>query len=157
MSRTSFRCMTIAPIAALLLCTLAVTVSCRVDEEPEWTTHQTPLEVDPVDYVHLVGWWSNGQQLLRLESDGGYRFYQNNVFAETPLHQGRWEKHTHARIRLDPYEEASVEPLSVEIHRIGDEYVLWVPEYGEFQKTAEPDLPLRFEPPPFQPMSSNTA
>lgn len=153
MTESAPRCLIGAAIAALLITIAAITPGCAIPEEERWTVRDTPLEVDPTEYIQIAGWWSNGMELLHVDSGGRYRLYDSPTHAQ-PLHEGRWHRETHTRLRLEPYTGMDVEPLSVEILRRDEEYLLRVPGYADFRRTEAPEPPLRLRPPPIEPASS---
>lgn len=66
---------------------------------------QTPLPLDPTEHHDFDGWWSNGQQLLRLDVDAGYELFATTNQYGQPIQRGRWSQQNYATLWLEPYSE----------------------------------------------------
>ena len=63
----------------------------------------TPLDFDPAKPEPLEGWWSNGQELLRLEPNGAYRFWLTQDRFAPPADRGAWRRSNYVLFDLESY------------------------------------------------------
>lgn len=75
------------------------------------------VSLDPEKPFPIVGWWSNGTQMLEVAPDGAYRLYESQNQYRKPMEVGRWHRQNHAAFWLEPYtmrkEEQTRVPLSI--------------------------------------------
>lgn len=140
---------------------LSALAACQMPDDTR-TQRDVPRTTGPDERMDLTGWWSNGDQLLRLERDGRYLFYETDARHEPPLHRGRWDLRSQDRLTLEPYTELDMDTQSVDILADNGELVLRVPDYPDFRPTSAPQFNHQREQsprPPFEPepMSNNTA
>ncbi|MCP3904159.1 MAG: hypothetical protein GY715_11050 [Planctomycetes bacterium] len=64
----------------------------------------TPLTVDPMEPNELAGWWSNGEEMLRLDAPGSYaRFATTNRY-DGVIERGLWTNDRYFELHLVPYD-----------------------------------------------------
>ncbi len=78
----------------------------------------TPLELDPTEQIELTGWWSNGEQMLRLQQDGSYWRYASANRYHAAAEHGKWWQHSYAALWLAPYQQLVRPPTRVAITKI---------------------------------------
>lgn len=100
----------------------------------------TPLELDPTEQYELVRWWSNGQQLLRLDDDASYALYEGQNRYAKPQERGRWSRQSYAVLWLEPYGGRSPRPTRVRVMKVDDTIALQV-------RDLKPLLALKAPPP----------
>ena len=119
-------------IAALLPAIFLALPACKSkaqkEEEASWRM-DTPLPHDPTDKFELGPWWSNGRQLLNLQTDGFYALYDNNNRYSKPLERGRWSQQSYAVLWLEPYSQRSQPPTRVGITKMDDRLALALPKF----------------------------
>lgn len=75
------------------------------------------VSLDPERPFPILGWWSNGTQMIEVAEDGAYRLYDTQNRYRKPIETGRWHRQNHAAFWLEPYtmrkEERSRVPLSI--------------------------------------------
>ncbi|MFM8873934.1 MAG: hypothetical protein ACKOJI_11415 [Phycisphaerales bacterium] len=60
------------PTAALLLLALALPALAAQNAKQ---VREAPMDFDPAKPERIEGWWSNGQELMRLDPNGAYRMW----------------------------------------------------------------------------------
>lgn len=161
MTQPLTRCLLIPCAIVTLSMALACVAGCRAPEET-FTMRDRPVGVDPAYRVDVIGWWSNGQELLHIDRDGGYQLYADSALLDSPLQRGRWEHRTPSRLSLEPYTEIDTEPLNVQVMAVDNEYVLRMPGYADFRAAPARQVPdrrdreenLELRPSPIQSMSN---
>ncbi len=77
---------------------------------PSWAQSDAPvpppipsLDIDPTEKIDATGWWSNGRELLLIQSDGSYRLWKgtNRFLAADDI--GRWDRQTYRTLWLETY------------------------------------------------------
>ena len=87
-------------------------------EAPAASPRDIPtVRLDPERPFPVIGWWSNGAQMIELSPDGAYRLYDSANRYRKPLEVGRWNRQNHAAFWLEPYtmrkDDRTRVPLSV--------------------------------------------
>src|SRR5687767_11356489 len=115
---------------AVLVANFVVCIGCesRHMRDPEPMV-STPLEFDPTEQFELSRWWSNGKQLLRLESNASYALYPDQNRYRLPLERGRWSQQSYAVLWLEPYTQRELVRQRVGITKIDKKFALVVPKY----------------------------
>jgi hypothetical protein len=116
-------------IATVMSTALLLGAGCASEPEPEpyearLATPVTTLEIDPTDEIDVVGWWSNGVDLLRLDPEGSYALFADNNHHQRPIERGRWVRASYAWVRLEPYGALARDPVRVELARLDGEIAL---------------------------------
>jgi len=101
----------------------------KTSSNPTYMAHHdsTPLALDPTAPVPVEGWWSNGRQLLTLESDGAFRLWSGMNRFDMPLQTGRWSRPTYAVVELEPYGTRVPERNRCQLESAGTEVRLVIP------------------------------
>lgn len=98
------------------------------------------VSLDPEHPLPILGWWSNGAQMLEVAEDGAYRLYDSTNRYRKPLEVGRWHRQNHAAFWLEPYtmrkEDRSRVPLSI----LDERPVISVRKYAPMAFIEEPPL-----------------
>jgi hypothetical protein len=107
----------LAPAAFALVVAFAPAVA-AVAEPPSTPQRNVPtVSLDPEHPFPIVGWWSNGREMLDVAEDGAYRLYDSQNRYRKPIEVGRWHRQNHAAFWLEPYtmrkEERTRVPLSI--------------------------------------------
>src|SRR5262245_19414436 len=90
----------------LLIALSGMLASCKSKQEKVREAEQLtpmPLEFDPTEKYELAHWWSNGQQLLRLDDNAAYAVYPDANRYARPIERGRWGQVSYAVLWLEPY------------------------------------------------------
>jgi hypothetical protein len=98
----------------------------QIQEEAMWHM-DTPLPHDPMDKDVLAQWWSNGNQLLRLQSNHYYLLYDSNSRYDRARERGRWDQDGYALLWLDPYNTLQTESTRASITKIDGRLAIIVP------------------------------
>jgi hypothetical protein len=64
---------------------------------------EVQLDFDPAKPEPIVGWWSNGRELLHLAPNGAYRMWVSQDRFKYPLEVGAWRRENYAFFDLEPY------------------------------------------------------
>lgn len=132
-------------LAVTLIAAIIIT-GCRSpdDKLPPRVIH-TPLEIDPMDRHEFTGWWSNGEQLLRLNPDASYVLWPTQNRYQAPRERGRWSQQSYAVLRLEPYTRYRIDPHRVRIIKVGDEVGIQLPGMEPKLMIDRPPLMLEDE------------
>ena len=95
------------------------------DLVPEPVVH-TPLAFDPTEDYDIDPWWSNGEQMLRLDEAGSYALYATQNRYEKPTQRGRWDHQSYAVVRLEPYGRFRQEWIRGAVSRIDGEIAITI-------------------------------
>lgn len=121
------RCMLMIALATALM------GGCKSDSrkqlEAEAALIPTPLEHDPTHRIELARWWSNGNELLRLDPNAAYALYDSQNRYDAPIERGRWSQPSYAVVWLEPYNTITVDPRRVSITRINGRLALVIPDH----------------------------
>lgn len=129
-------------VAVVPLLSLSL-VACESSQTDEPTMMlRTPLPLDPTEHHEIVGWWSNGSEMLELGRDGGFRFYDTQNRYLPPAERGSWVKKSYAVAWLEVYNDLAPLQVRVAISKIDDELALTIPDFAPM---------LRLEGPPAAP------
>lgn len=117
------------------------TAGCQSPEDklPPRVVH-TPLEIDPMDRHEFTGWWSNGEELLRLNPDASYVLWPMQNRYRAPRERGRWSQQSYAVLRLEPYTRYRTDPHRVRIIKIEDEIGVQVPDMEPMRMISQPPM-----------------
>ncbi len=104
--------------AAFALAVILASPSASAAEPPASAPRNVPtVSLDPEHPFPIVGWWSNGREMLDVAEDGAYRLYDSQNRYRKPIEVGRWHRQNHAAFWLEPYtmrkEERTRVPLSI--------------------------------------------
>ncbi|MBX3356060.1 MAG: hypothetical protein KF724_10245 [Phycisphaeraceae bacterium] len=97
-----------------------------------------PLTIDPTKPVEVLGWWSNGRQLLQLSDDGAYRLWAGTNRFDAPLQTGRWSRLHYAAVELIPYGTRTPERTRCDLEPAGSEIRLLVPDLNPMVRFEQP-------------------
>jgi hypothetical protein len=61
------------------------------------------LDIDPTEEIDVRGWWSNGRELLLIETDGKYKLWKGTNRFVAPDDVGRWDRQTYRTLWLETY------------------------------------------------------
>ena len=98
----------------------------------------TPLEFDPTEHYELSRWWTNGTQLLRLESNASYALYPDQNRYRTPMQRGRWSQQSYAVLWLEPYTQREPMRQRVGITKLDGKLALMIPKYKPMHAIKSP-------------------
>lgn len=63
----------------------------------------SPIEFDPANPEPVTGWWTNGKELMRLETNGAYRLWMTQDRFQRPVEVGAWRRSNYVYFELEPY------------------------------------------------------
>lgn len=66
-------------------------------------TSDEPMDFDPAKPERIEGWWSNGVELMRLDSNGAYRVWVSQDRFKRPVELGAWRRTNYVFFDLEPY------------------------------------------------------
>jgi hypothetical protein len=66
-------------------------------------TPPSPIDFDPANPEPVVGWWTNGKELLRLETNGAYQLWITQDRYQRPVEVGAWRRSNYVYFELEPY------------------------------------------------------
>jgi hypothetical protein len=125
----------------IAMCVLAVVMvaGCKSDEEllPP-PVLATPLPLDPTEQYELARWWSNGEQMLRLDRAGSYALYNSTNRYRPPAERGTWDKQSYASIWLRPYSAMPRSDTRVAISKLDGELALQLGTLKPMRAIEEP-------------------
>lgn len=118
-------------LAYMLVTTTVLAGGCKSATDKQFEREQVliqpALEHDPTNPIELVQWWSNSDQLLRLDDDAAYMLFDGHNRFSRPAEQGRWSQQSYAMMWLEPYTTRTVEPRRVSITKIDGRAALVIP------------------------------
>jgi hypothetical protein len=133
----------LVPLVTLALLAFAACAftGCRSPEDklPPVVIH-TPLDVDPMDRHEFTGWWTNGEQLVRLNPDASYVLWPTQNRYQPPHERGRWSQQSYAVLRLEPFTRYHTDPHRVRILKVGDEIGIQLPGMEPMTMIERPAL-----------------
>ncbi|MBL9121661.1 MAG: hypothetical protein JNL80_17270 [Phycisphaerae bacterium] len=99
-------------------------------EAPATSPRDIPtVRLDPERPFPVIGWWSNGAQMIELSPDGAYRLYDSANRYRKPLEVGRWNRQNHAAFWLEPYTMRKDDRTRVPLSVVDDQVVINVRKY----------------------------
>jgi hypothetical protein len=87
-------------LAAALLLALALPA---VAAQNAKQVREAPMDFDPAKPERVEGWWSNGQELMRLDPNGAYRMWLTQDRFKRPVEVGAWRRSNYVFFDLEPY------------------------------------------------------
>ncbi len=66
-------------------------------------TAPAPLDFDPARPERVEGWWTNGQELIRLEPNGAYQLWLTQDRFARPVEVGAWRRSNYIFFDLESY------------------------------------------------------
>jgi len=110
-------------------------------EEPREQPHITATNnLDPEHPAPIVGWWSNGEQLLEVAPDSSYRIYATQNRYRKSIENGRWNRQNHAAFWLEPYTRRKEERSRVALSLVGETPVISLRKYKAMRLLSEAPL-----------------
>lgn len=91
----------LAAIAALLLAAGATVPHAHAQNQKR--TPDAPLDFDPAKPERIDGWWTNGTELMRLDTNGAYRLWVSQDRFKYPVEVGAWRRTNYVYFDLEPY------------------------------------------------------
>ena len=89
----------LAALAALL----AAACSPALLAQNSGQTPPSPIEFDPANPEPVTGWWTNGKELMRLETNGAYQLWMTQDRFQRPVEVGAWRRSNYVYFELEPY------------------------------------------------------
>ena len=90
-------------IAVLAVLALVASPAPRALAQNSRKLDEVQLDFDPAKPEPVVGWWSNGRELLHLAPNGAYRMWVSQDRFKYPLEVGAWRRENYAFFDLEPY------------------------------------------------------
>jgi hypothetical protein len=91
----------LAAIAAMLLAAGAAVQHAHAQNQKR--TPDAPLDFDPAKPERIDGWWTNGTELMRLDTNGAYRLWVSQDRFKYPVEVGAWRRTNYVYFDLEPY------------------------------------------------------
>jgi hypothetical protein len=124
--------------ALTLLLTAAVGLAPSAHAQNSGKFDEVPLEFDPAKPEPVVGWWSNGKELLHLAPNGAYRLWVSQDRFKYPLEVGAWRRENYAFFDLEPYRAKPGTRIRVNMQKDGAVTELARDGMGDFRWSAMP-------------------
>jgi hypothetical protein len=86
------------PVAALLCWDSGIALA-----QNSGQTAPAPLDFDPARPEKVEGWWTNGQELIRLEPNGAYQLWLTQDRFARPVEVGAWRRSNYIFFDLESY------------------------------------------------------
>ncbi len=61
------------------------------------------MDIDPTEKIDINGWWTNGKELLRVQPDGAFQWWDQPNRFRPPSKIGRWDRQNYRTFWLEPY------------------------------------------------------
>ncbi|MSR29087.1 MAG: hypothetical protein EXS03_05865 [Phycisphaerales bacterium] len=94
---------TVALFAAALVGGAALAQSDRPAHAPAIVPSVPTLDLDPTQRIDIQGWWSNGTEIILVQSDGAFLWWRQNNRFRPPTLAGRWDRQNYRTFWLEPY------------------------------------------------------
>jgi len=98
------------------------------------------VNLDPERPAPIVGWWSNGTQLLDVAPGGAYRLFASQSRYLKPIEVGRWHRQNYAAFWLDPYSARKEQRTRVALSKIDDALVVTVRNFEPMTRSDAPPV-----------------
>jgi len=100
----------------------------------------TPLAIDPMEEYEVIGWWSNGHQLLRLDESGSFALFAEPNRYRRPREFGHWSRQSYAHLALEPYHAMRTVRHRASIERVDGRVALRVYDLDPFFAVQGPPV-----------------
>ena len=102
MKRIKHTCALTACLTALCVQTAAIAQD-QKPSAPAIIPANSKLDIDPTETISIIGWWTNGEEIMLIKQDGAFNWWgQPNRF-RPPSKIGRWDRQNYRTIWLEPY------------------------------------------------------
>ena len=102
MERAKQTCALAACLTTLCMHTAAVAQD-RAPSAPAIIPASSKLDIDPTETISIIGWWTNGKEIMLIKEDGAFNWWgQPNRFLP-PSKIGRWDRQNYRTFWLEPY------------------------------------------------------
>lgn len=96
--------------------------------------------LDPEHPEPVIGFWSNGVELLELAPEGTYRLFDTQNRYRKPVEVGRWSRQNYATLWLEPYTARKEERSRIALSKLGEKTTLSVRKYRPMIFLTTPPL-----------------
>ena len=102
MKRIKHTCALTACLTTLCVHTVAIAQG-QKPSAPAIIPANSKLDIDPTETISVIGWWTNGEEIMLIKQDGAFNWWgQPNRF-RPPSKIGRWDRQNYRTIWLEPY------------------------------------------------------
>ena len=102
MKRIKHTCALTAGVTALCIHTAAIGQD-QKPSAPAIIPANSKLDIDPTETISIIGWWTNGEEIMLIKQDGAFNWWgQPNRF-RLPSKIGRWDRQNYRTFWLEPY------------------------------------------------------
>jgi len=102
MKRIKHTCALTACLTTLCVHTAAIAQD-QKPSAPAIIPADSKLDIDPTETISIIGWWTNGEEIMLIKQDGAFNWWgQPNRF-RPPSKIGRWDRQNYRTIWLEPY------------------------------------------------------
>ncbi|MFO0963516.1 MAG: hypothetical protein U0625_11520 [Phycisphaerales bacterium] len=102
------------------------------------TLPDAPLDFDPARPEPVVGWWTNGTELMRLEPNGAYQMWITQDRFQRPAEVGAWRRSNYVYFDLEPYRAKPGTRDRVRLEKEAGETVIVREGMKHFRRSATP-------------------
>lgn len=127
-----------AALAALAVATLLAASPMAAAPQNSGQIAEVPLEFDPAKPEKVEGWWFNGQDLLRLESNGAYRMWITPDRFASPVEVGAWRRSNYVLFDLEPYRAKPGTRVRVQLVKVNGETCIQRDGMRPFKRSMGP-------------------
>jgi len=125
-------------LAAAALVTLLAPPSAAAAPQNSGQIAEVPLEFDPAKPEKVEGWWFNGQDLMRLESNGAYRMWITPDRFASPVEVGAWRRSNYVYFDLEPYRAKPGARVRVQLVKVNGETCIQRDGMRPFKRSMGP-------------------
>lgn len=129
-----------AKLSAVLVVSGLAFCGCQTGEREEQRIVHTPLELDPSNPPEIVGWWSDGEKLLRVDQSRRYVRYDSLNRFKAGRERGRWTRRSYAHFWIEPDATGPHGMEQIRLRMIDEEIALLVPGRGPFFRINKPPI-----------------
>jgi hypothetical protein len=97
-----------------------------------------PLPFDPTEKYELARWWSNDNELLRLDDSAAYALFDSQNRYRRPIERGRWSQRSFDVLWLEPYSKLKPDRKRVAITKVNGRIMLELPRLKPMRGLQEP-------------------
>lgn len=102
MRRIKHTCALTAGVTALCIHIAAIAQD-QKPSAPAIIPANSKLDIDPTETISIIGWWTNGEEIMLIKQDGAFNWWgQPNRF-RPPSKIGRWDRQNYRTFWLEPY------------------------------------------------------
>jgi hypothetical protein len=98
------------------------------------------VRLDPEHPFPIIGWWTNGTEMIQLSEDSAYKLYDSSNRYRKPIEVGRWHRQNHAAFWLEPYTMRKDDRTRVPLSIANNQVVIAVRKYKAMTHVEQPPM-----------------